>query len=99
MTTTNPNTKISEVENKIPDNSKYIVTEELNKSSVENVTARLKQADIVNKIDFDNKLISFNKQITSNKTRHLEVRKKKQSNKTKKTKFLNSLMTNDFNFS
>ena len=84
MTTTNPNTKISEVENKIPDNSKYIVTEELNKSSVENVTARLKQADIVNKIDFDNKLISFNKQITSNKTRHLEVRKKKQTNKKQK---------------
>ena len=84
MTTTNPNTKISEVENKIPDNSKYIVTEELNKSSVENVTARLKQADIVNKIDFDNKLINFNKQITSNKTRHLEVRKKKQTNKKQK---------------
>ena len=83
MTTTNPNTKISEVENKIPDNSKYIVTEELNKSSVENVTARLKQADIVNKIDFDNKLISFNKQITSNKTRHLEVRKKKTNKKQK----------------
>ena len=98
MTTTNPNTKISEVENKIPDNSKYIVTEELNKSSVENVTARLKQADIVNKIDFDNKLISFNKQITSNKTRHLEVRKKKQT-KNKKTKILNSLITNYFNFS
>ena len=84
MTTTNPNTKISEVENKIPDNSKYIVTEELNKSSVENVTARLKQADIVNKIDFDNKLINFNKQITSNKARHLEVRKKKQTNKKQK---------------
>ena len=83
MTTTTSNTKISEVENKVPDNSKYIVTEELNKSSVWNVTARLKQADIVNKIDFDNKLISFNKQITSNKTRHLEVRKKKTNKKQK----------------
>ena len=98
MTTTTSNRKISEVENKVPDNSKYIVTEELNKSSVWNVTARLKQADIVNKIDFDNKLISFNKQITSNKTRHLEVRKNKQT-KNKKTKILNSLITNDFNFS
>ena len=98
MTTTTSNRKISEVENKVPDNSKCIVTEELNKSSVWNVTARLKQADIVNKIDFDNKLISFNKQITSNKTRHLEVRKKKQT-KNKKTKILNSLITNDFNFS
>ena len=84
MTTTTSNRKISEVENKVPDNSKYIVTEELNKSSVWNVTARLKQADIVNKIDFDNKLIKFNKQITSNKTRHLEVRKKKQTNKKQK---------------
>ena len=31
MTKTVLNTKISEVENKIPDNSKYITTQELNK--------------------------------------------------------------------
>ena len=31
MTTTVLNTKISEVENKIPDNSKYITTQEFNK--------------------------------------------------------------------
>ena len=40
---------------------------------VENFAARLKQADLVNKTDFDNKLTSFNRQITSNKTNHLEV--------------------------
>ena len=31
MTTTGWNTKISEVENKIPDNFKYITTQEFNK--------------------------------------------------------------------
>ena len=49
--------------------------------------ARLKQADLVNKTDFDNKLTSFNRQITSNKTKNLEVQKK-----------LDSLITKDYNF-
>ena len=70
------NTKLSENENKIHDNSKYITTQELNKLSAENFAARLKQADLVNKTDFDNKLTSFNRRITSNKIKHLEVQKK-----------------------
>ena len=41
----------------------------------------------MNKTDFDNKLISFNERITSNKTKHLEVKKK-----------LNSLITKGYNF-
>ena len=41
----------------------------------------------MNKTDFDNKLISFNERITSNKTKHLEVQKK-----------LNSLITKGYNF-
>ena len=45
---------MSEVENKIFDNSKYITTQECNKVSTENFIARLKQADLVNKTDFDN---------------------------------------------
>ena len=61
MAATILNTKISEVENKIPDNSKYITTQEFNKLTAENFEARLKQADLVNKTDFDNKLTSFNK--------------------------------------
>ena len=48
--------------------------------------ARLKQANLVTKTDFDNNL-SFNKQITSNKTKHLEVQNK-----------LNSLVTKGYNF-
>ena len=75
VTTTVLNTKISEVENKIPNNSKYTATQKFNKLSAENLAARLKQADLVNKNDFDNKLTSFNSRITSNKTEHLEVKK------------------------
>ena len=50
----------------IPDNSKYITTQEFNKLTAENLEARLKQADLVNKTDFDNKLTNFNKRINSN---------------------------------
>ena len=73
MTTIVLNTNITEVENKIPDNSKYITTQEFNKLKAENFAARLKQAKLLNKTDFNNKLTSFNKRITSNKTKHLEV--------------------------
>ena len=59
MTTTVLNTKISEVENKIPGYAKYITTQEFNKLTAENFAARLKQPDLVNKTDFDNKLTSF----------------------------------------
>ena len=86
MTTNVLNTKIREVENKIPDNSKYITNQKFNNVTTENFI-RLKQADLVNKTDFDNKLRKFNRHIESNKTKHLEVQKK-----------LNSLITNDYNF-
>ena len=59
MSTTVLNTKISEVKNEIPDNSKYITTQEYNKLTAENFEARLKQANLMNKIDFDNKITSF----------------------------------------
>ena len=42
---------------------------------------------MVIKTDFDNKLTSFNRQITAKITKHLEVQEK-----------LNSLITNDYNF-
>ena len=45
MTTTVLNTKISEVENKILDNSKNITTQEFYKLTAENFAARLKQGD------------------------------------------------------
>ena len=73
MTTTVLNTKISEVENKIPRHDKYITTPEFNKLTAENFTARLKQANLVTKTDFDKKLISFHRKVTLNKTKYLEV--------------------------
>ena len=42
VTTTVLNAKISEVENKILDNSKYITTQEFNKLTAENFAARLR---------------------------------------------------------
>ena len=87
MTTTVLSTKISGVENKIPDHVKYITTPEINKLIAEHFAAGLKEADLVSKTDFDNKLTRFNRKITSNKTKYLEVQKK-----------LNSLITKDYNF-
>ena len=49
--------------------------------TAENIAPRLKQADV------DHKLTSFNRLITLNKTKHLEVQKK-----------LNSIITNNYNF-
>ena len=68
MTNNALNTKISEVENIIPDNFKYITTKEFNKLTAENFAARITQADLVNKTGFDNILTSFKRRITSNKT-------------------------------
>ena len=73
VTTTVLNTKISEVKDRVPDHSKYITTQELNKLTAENVAARLTQANLVNKTDFDNKLIRFNRKYTSSKTKYLKV--------------------------
>ena len=88
VTTTVLNTKNGEIENKIPDHAKYIATQEFKKLTVENFAARLKQANLVSKTDFDNKLISSNRKITLNKTKYLEVQKK-----------LNSLTKKNYNFS
>ena len=65
--------------NEIRDDSKFITNHEFNKLTAE--------ANLVNKTDFDKKLRSFNKRLTSNKIKHLEVQKK-----------LNSPVTKDNNF-
>ena len=61
VTKTALNTKISEVENKISNNSKHITTAGFNMLKAGHFKGKLKQADLVNKTDFDNKLTSFNK--------------------------------------
>ena len=60
------NTKIKEVQNKIPNHEKFITTPEFNKLTAQNFTARLKQANLVTETDFDEKLTDFNRKITSN---------------------------------
>ena len=68
--------KINEIENKIT------TDHEFNKLTSENFAAKFTQAnlasktDLLNITDFDNKLISFNKGITSNKTRDMEFKNK-----------------------
>ena len=59
VTTTVLNTKISDVESKILDHTKFITAQEVNKLTSENSAAKLKQADLVHKTNFDNKLRSF----------------------------------------
>ena len=82
------NTKISDVENKIPNHDKYIITPEFNVLTAENFTTRLKQGNLVSKTDFDKKVTSFNKWITSDRTEYLEVQKKLESLITKHNFFL-----------
>ena len=47
------NAKGSEVENKIPGNSEYISTHEFKTLTAKHFVAKLKQADLVNRTDFD----------------------------------------------
>ena len=79
----NYNKNINEIEKKITDhdhNNNYITNLEFKKLASENFTTRLKQANfaskkdiasLVNKADFDNKLLCFNQIINSKKTKHL----------------------------
>ena len=79
MTTTVLNTKISEAENKIPNHDKYITTPKFSKLTAAYFSTRLKKATLVTKTDFDNKPATFNKRITSNEAKHLEIQKKLDS--------------------
>ena len=55
------------------DHAKYITTQDFNKLTAEILKERLKQANLVSKTDFDNKVINFKRKITSNHTKYLEV--------------------------
>ena len=71
------NTKNGENESKISYHAKYITAQQLNNFSPKNF-AKLTQANLMSKVDFDNKLISFNRKITSNKTKILRSSKKQK---------------------
>ena len=52
---------------------KYITTLEFNTLAADVFNARLAQANLITKTDFDAKLSSLNRKITQNKTKHLLV--------------------------
>ena len=66
---TDDNIKINDIKNKITGHShdKYITTRELKKLTAENFPARLKQANLVTKTDFDDKLQTIMKKLTQTK--------------------------------
>ena len=68
-------TKVTEIENKLNNHNhdKYITTPEFNTLAADVFNARLAQANLVTKTDFDAKLSSLNKRVTVNKTKHLLV--------------------------
>ena len=67
------NTEVTEIENKRNNHihDKYIDTDEFKKLAAEVFDARLAQAYLITKTDFDAKLSNINRKITSNKTKHL----------------------------
>ena len=71
----NYNTKITEIENKLNNhnNDKYIDTQEFNKLAADVFNARIAQANLIAKSDFDAKLSNLKRKITTNKSSHLLV--------------------------
>ena len=69
------NTKVTEIENKLINHNhdKYTDTSEFNKLAADVFNARLGQANLITKTDFDAKLSSLNRKITKNKSKHLLV--------------------------
>ena len=67
--------KTTEIEKKLTDHNhdKYITTPEFNTLAADVFNARLAQANLITKTDFDAKLSSLNRKITSNKSKHLLV--------------------------
>ena len=72
---TDYNTKITETENKLNNHNhdKYITTPEFNALAADVFNARLTQATLIIKTGFDAKLSSLNREITTNKSKHLLV--------------------------
>ena len=65
------NTKITEIENTLTDHNhdKYITTPEFNTLAEDVFNARLAQANLIRKTDFDNTVPSLNNEINVNKTK------------------------------
>ena len=70
---TDYNTKVTEIENKVNNHNhnKYIDTPEFNKLPASVFNARLTQANLITKPDFDAKLSGINRKIMENKTENV----------------------------
>ena len=81
------NANVTGVENKLNNHNhdKYIDTPEFNKLAADVFNARLAQANLITKTDFNTKLLSLNRKITQNKAKHLLV-----ENELKRLKTLDS---------
>ena len=82
------NRKITEIEKKLTDHNhdKYITNPEFNTIATDAFNARLAQANLITKKDFNAKLSSLNRKIRANKTKHLLV-----ENELKKLKTFDSI--------
>ena len=69
---TDYNTKITDIENILNNHNhdKYVATSDFNTLAADVFNARLAQAHVITKTDFDAKLLSLNRKITANKTKH-----------------------------
>ena len=67
--------KITEIEKKLTDHNhdKYTTTPEFNTLAADVFNARLAQANSITKTNFNAKLLSLNRKITANKSRHLFI--------------------------
>ena len=72
---TNYDTKISDLEKKLTDHNhdKYITIPEFNTFAADVFDVTLAQANLITKTDFDAKLLSLKRTITSNESKHLPV--------------------------
>ena len=88
MNKTDYDTKITETEKKLTDHNhdKYIADSKFNILSTNAFSARLAQANLTTKADFDAKFSSLNRKITADKTKNLLV-----ENELKKLKTLDSI--------
>ena len=77
-------TKITEIEKKLTghNHDKYITTPQFNTLAASVFNARLAQANLITKADFDVKLSSLNRNITSSKSKHLLVQNELKNLKT-----------------
>ena len=72
---TDYNTKITDIENKLNNHNhdKYIDTSGFKKLATDVFNARLAQANLITKTDFDAKFTNLNRKITRSKTKNLVV--------------------------